>query len=330
METPNGKQDGNGDAAVTEARPAVLKRTEYDAVRSNVAVFFWLGAIHCNAFLVLTAFALFPSWRSLLILGLLILLMLIPLDDKSKLGQDIARFVCKYACGYFPVTLHVEDMKAFSPNRAYVFAVEPHSVLPIAIVSLCNFTGFMPLPKIKALASSAIFYTPILRHIWTWMGLVAATKKNFVSYLRDGYSCIVIPGGAREIMYMEKGSEVAYLKARTGFVRVAMDMGSPLVPVFCFGQSDIYSWWKGKGDLYVRVTKALRFTPLVFWGRFGPIPYRRPMHVVVGSPIEVNRNHQPTKEEVAEVHQKYTEALRELFERHKAEAGYAEYQLRIL
>nr|XP_007156273.1 hypothetical protein PHAVU_003G272600g [Phaseolus vulgaris]ESW28267.1 hypothetical protein PHAVU_003G272600g [Phaseolus vulgaris] len=295
------------------------------------ALALYLGTIHFNLILILFATFFLPLSKALLVFGLLFVFVMIPVDDKSMFGRKLSKYICKNICSYFPIKLHVEEPKAFLPNHAYVFGYEPHSAFPIGMVALGDGAGMMPLAKTKFLASSAVFYIPFMRHIWRWLGFTAVTKKNFISSLECGYSVIFVPGGVHETVFLEAGSEIVFLKERRGFVRIAMEMGVPLVPVFCFGQTNSFKWWKVPGKLIQKLARFMKIVPLFYWGIYGsPIPFKNPLYIAVGKPIELHKNSEPTMEQVVKVHSQFVEALQDLFERHKAEAGYTNLQLKIV
>ncbi|KAG2653458.1 hypothetical protein PVAP13_1NG458000 [Panicum virgatum] len=253
----NGLANGAARVERAEDGTAVFRGTAYSPLRTTVALALWLGAIHFNAFLVLASLFLFPRRVAALVLATQLFFMFVPVSDKSRLGRRIARFITRYVIGYFPVTLHVEDYDAFDPTRAY----DEDS---------CKQCGDIP----TNVSLQKVFYTSFLRQIWTWLGLAPASRKSFYSYLGAGYSCIIVPGGVQEILHMDHDSEVAFLKSRKGFVKIAIEMGSPVVPVFAFGQSYVYKWWRPGGKLIVKIARAIKFSPIIFWGKLGtPIPF---------------------------------------------------------
>jgi 2-acylglycerol O-acyltransferase 2 len=54
---------------------------------------------------------------------------------------------------------------------------------------------------------------------------------------------------------------------------------------------------------------------------FSILPFRRPITTVVGAPIIVEKQSRPSQLEVDALHQRYCDALIELFEKHKSDYG---------
>ncbi|KAK6016509.1 diacylglycerol acyltransferase [Ostertagia ostertagi] len=70
-------------------------------------------------------------------------------------------------------------------------------------------------------------------------------------------------------------------------------------------------------------------SPPVFHGRgvfnynFGLLPYRKPIHTVLGAPIKVTKTENPTQEQIDDLHRQYVTKLQELFDSNKTKYGVA-------
>ena len=118
-------------------------------------------------------------------------------------------------------------------------------------------------------------------------------------------------------------------------MKLALERGSPIVPVFCFGVEGSYGHWIPRGKWAAEVGRAIGFLPLVYWGRYGVpfgIPRPNKIHVVVGSPIDVPMMGAGSigGDAVDKYHGIFLEEMEALFERHKADAGYEGRKIRII
>lgn len=153
-----------------------------------------------------------------------------------------------------------------------------------------------------------------------WLGLASVSKRSCRTLLKAGRSIVIVIGGASESLYAYPGTNNLTLNRRLGFIKIAIREGADLVPVYGFGENDIYELLPNeKGTMTYKFQKWFQatfgFTLPFFHGRgiftynYGLMPHRRPLTVVIGSPISVKQNDKPTDEEVQALHAQYIEAL---------------------
>uniref|UniRef100_A0A8D2IQ16 Acyltransferase n=1 Tax=Varanus komodoensis TaxID=61221 RepID=A0A8D2IQ16_VARKO len=226
------------------------------------------------------------------------------------------------------------------PTRNYVLGSHPHGIICAgAFATFCTeSTGFsLAFPGLRpSLALLAgLFYLPVYRDYMMSSGMVPVHKRSLDSLLRGGpgRAVVIVVGGAAESLDCAPGEHRVHLLRRRGFVRLALQHGADLVPVYSFGENDIFQQVRfPEGScgrwLQLRFKQLTGFAPCIFRGRslfssrlWGILPLASPITVVVGKPISVPRRPQPTEEEVKHFHALYVEALQQLFEEHKGSCG---------
>ncbi|KAL7302994.1 hypothetical protein TKK_0004219 [Trichogramma kaykai] len=226
----------------------------------------------------------------------------------------------RYFCNYFPIKLiKTADL---DPSRNYLLCSFPHGILATGVTGALGTN--VPIFREYVLA----FGTCSCDEKSIDNLLSINSKKTETGKVEKGRAVVLIVGGASEAFESRPNTYKILLKRRKGFIRVALKNGAPLVPVFSFGETDIYDQVNNPEGSLLRkfqeyIKKKVGIAPIIPIGRgffqysFGFVPKRKPIFVVVGRPIETPKIEHPTQEEINEYHAKFTEELINLFETHK-------------
>ncbi len=122
------------------------------------------------------------------------------------------------------------------------------------------------------------------------MGLCSVSKRSCENILRKGKgsAIAIVVGGASESLAARPGIADLTLKRRLGFIKIAIRAGADLVPVFSFGENDVYDQLSNEeGTKIFAIQKRFQalfgFTLPMFHGRglfnysLGLMPYRHPI-----------------------------------------------------
>lgn len=228
----------------------------------------------------------------------------------------------------------LEDKQAVETSGPAIFAIEPHHVLPLSIVglndSIRGFSGHKSLGCI----TSICFKIPLMRHMYTWINAYSVDKKDMLWMLRKGISPVMCPGGVQEASLLGNEEEcVLYLTPRVGFIKLAIQFGYPVIPVFTFGLHNTFSFWIPKNDFCLWFGRKFGALPMMFFGVFGlPMGPAKPCDYVnvVGKPISMPKNENPSEEELKKYQQLYIDEITRIYHQYRADYGMKDIQLRIV
>merc|ERR1711862_929185 len=137
--------------------------------------------------------------------------------------------------------------------------------------------------------------------------------------LKAGLSFVLIPGGASEATFATPEEDICVLDGRTGFIRLAIEHGTDILPIFNFGEAALWDMHKpAEGSFLHRFCIFMQLTT----GMACPLlknilPRRIPIKTVVGRPLRIEQCSNPSDEMVEATLEKYKQALLELYEAHR-------------
>jgi len=260
-------------------------------------------------------------------------------------GREVRWFrewkVWEYMRDYFPINLvKTSDL---DPTKNYILGCHPHGIMSTG--AFCNFAtdatdfrkkfpGFRPI--LLTLVGQFLF--PVYRDYIMTTGMCECSKESIEWLLTKegtGNALVLIIGGANEALEAKEGNFRLCYKQRKGFVKIALRHGVSLVPMYCFGENNIYEQVPNPPGSFVRkmqqfLVQRMGFSMPVLHGRgifnytFGILPFRRAITTVVGKPIDIPKVENPGQEEIDKWHEVYGKALVELFEEHKTKYGIKE------
>ncbi|KAI0242578.1 diacylglycerol O-acyltransferase 1, partial [Massospora cicadina] len=250
--------------------------------------------------------------------------------------------VWKKIANYFPMRIIREA--ELDPNKQYLFAYHPHGIIGNGAVigfgtEALGFSTLFPGIDLRPLTLGVNFMIPFYREVANVLGICSVSKRSITHLFNRKLSCLIVVGGAEESLYAVPHTANLVLERRMGFIAMAIKNGASLVPVYAFGENEVYDIFVPEPGSAIhraqrRMKKLFGFTLPLFSGRsvftynYGHLPKRHPVSIVgklslisvdhrVGSPIHVEKDPNPSREKVSNLHERYLCALKDLYDRNK-------------
>jgi len=250
------------------------------------------------------------------------------------------RLVCWFTNAGFDPRFHFIDASAgtvdFTRSR-YLVCAHPHGLyvdgaLYSIVFQKAAFEANYPGLNYKGAGADQVSYLPLFREVFDGDKgkLIGVSKRELLEAFAEDPSVSIgmCPGGFSEAVFTDARNSVeySYLKGRKGFIKLAIQAGVDIIPLYQFNVGKLYKTprvWRG-----LRARLAQRFAiPMVIWsgwmGTSQPLDDTQ-VYTVLGPVFPAS---QYSLAELDKAHADYCAALQRLYDAHKAQFGMADVPL---
>jgi len=223
-------------------------------------------------------------------------------------------------------------------DQRYLWCLHPHGVLADGWHSIIarnedafSNSGNGP-PDVGR--KIALCFAPIIQHVPVHQEMYrdkcgSADKKSITRWWKTSDTDpALIPGGFAEAVFAnsaERKIEYSYLKGRKGFVRIGIEEGKDIVPVYTFRQNWMYRTPSTLRGLRARISQNYFIGLVPFLGWMGTsMPLTDDTTTVVFPPFPASSY---KTSQLDEAHAAYLDHLKKYFDEYKAAYGMGDVEL---
>eukprot|EP01041_Mallomonas_annulata_P003197 gene3197-6308_t len=269
-------------------------------------------------FPLLVFFSIKGSYIAGTIIATGFVLTMVPLNHKPW-TTFTRSWIFKLWIKYF--NMEFESTVQLEKDKKYICFEFPHGIFPMGqFLSVYAVQDLFPGHTVCGTGADIIFKFPIMRHIMAWTGTVPASRKNIKKIFDQGHYAAVIPGGIAEMYVTNDETEKIYFKKRQNTIKVAIQEGANIIPLFFFGNSKLFHVVNGQGSdsMIARWSRRMRTSIMLFYGRhYLPVPFRHPLKMVTGDIVTVTQNDNPSDEDILEVQNRVIASIEKLYKEKK-------------
>jgi 2-acylglycerol O-acyltransferase 2 len=174
----------------------------------------------------------------------------------------------------------------------------------------------------KGVVHSIYFMVPVVKDIIRLLNAIPSDYKSISDTLKNESISITI-GGTDEMGRIDGKNIQLVIKRRRGIFKIALETGTPIVPVLTYGETDIFPMSENKfivqynNFLYDYFRMRFPFPTLKSlnnWLKLSATPLTE-IKTYTGKPIIVKHIPNPSEKQIAKLRNLYIDRIRELFKK---------------